>query len=157
MLDTKYLGLTLKNPLVASASPLNTKVDNLRRLEDAGAAAIVLPSLFQEQIEAEAGAQEARMDIYAESSPEAQSYFPAGASGPYGVHPERYLDLVRRGTEAVSIPVIASLNGSSRAGWIEYARFVEQAGAAALELNLYHVPTDLLESGRDVEARYVDI
>ncbi len=157
LLATKYLGLTLKNPLVASASPLNSKLDNLRRLEDAGAAAIVLPSLFQEQVEAEAEAHESRMDVYAESSPEALSYFPAAVSGPYGVGPERYLDLVRRGAEAVSIPVIASLNGSSRAGWIEYARLVEQAGAAALELNMYHVPTDLSESGHDVEARYLEI
>jgi dihydroorotate dehydrogenase (fumarate) len=154
---TKYLGLTLKNPLVASASPLNGKLDNLRRLEDAGAAAIVLPSLFQEQIEAECEAQEARVAVYAESSPEAQSYFPAASSGPYGVRPERYLDLIRRGAAAVAIPVIASLNGSSRAGWIDYARLIEQAGAAALELNMYHIPTDPLESGRDVEARYVEI
>jgi dihydroorotate dehydrogenase (fumarate) len=156
-LATKYLGLTLKNPLVASASPLNAKLDNLRRLEDAGAAAIVLPSLFQEQIEAESEAQEARVAVYAESSPEAQSYFPAAIGGPYGVRPERYLDLIRRGAEAVSIPIIASLNGSSRAGWIDYARLVEQAGAAALELNMYHIPTDLLESGRDIEARYIEI
>ena len=157
LLATKYLGLSLKNPLVASASPLNSKLDNLRRLEDAGAAAIVLPSLFQEQIESEADAREARVDVYAESSPEALSYFPAAASGPYGMRPERYLDLVRRGTEAVSIPIIASLNGSSRAGWIEYARLIEQAGAKAIELNMYHVPTDLLESGRDVEGRYTEI
>lgn len=153
-LATTYLGLTLKNPLIASASPLNSKLDNLRRLEDAGAAAIVLPSLFQEQIEAETETLASRVDVYAESSPEALSYFPAVASGPYGVRPARYLDLVRRGTEAVSIPIIASLNGSSRAGWIEYARLVEQAGAKALELNMYHVPTDLLESGHDIEARY---
>ena len=157
LLATKYLGLSLKNPLVASASPLNSNLDNLRRLEDAGAAAIVLPSLFQEQIESETEAREARVDVYAESSPEALSYFPAAASGPYGMRPERYLDLVRRGTEAVSIPIIASLNGSSRAGWIEYARLIEQAGAKAIELNLYHVPTDLLESGRDVEVRYTEI
>ncbi len=157
LLATNYLGLTLKSPLIASASPLNSKLDNLRRLEDAGAAAIVLPSLFQEQIEAEAEIQASRVDAYANSSPEALSYFPVTASGPYGVRPERYLDLVRRGTEAVSIPIIASLNGSSRAGWIEYARLVEQAGAKALELNMYHVPTDLLESGRDIEARYIDI
>ena len=106
LLATKYLGLSLKNPLVASASPLNSKLDNLRRLEDAGAAAIVLPSLFQEQIESEAEAREARVDVYGESSPEALSYFPAAASGPYGMRPERYLDLVRRGTDAVSIPII---------------------------------------------------
>jgi dihydroorotate dehydrogenase (fumarate) len=156
-LSTKYLGLTLNNPMVASASPLNSKVDNLRRLEDAGAAAIVLPSLFQEQIEAEAENQAARVEAFANSSPEALSYFPAAANGPYGMYPERYLDLVRRGKEAVSIPIIASLNGSSRAGWIEHANLIEQAGAAALELNIYHVPTNLLESGHDIEAHYLDI
>jgi len=156
-LETKYLGLTLKSPVVASASPLNAKLDNLRRLEDAGAAAIVLPSLFQEQIEAAAETHAFRVEAYADSSPEALSYFPAADNGPYGMYPERYLELVRGGKEAVSIPVIGSLNGSSKAGWIEYAKLIEQAGAAAIELNMYHVPTNLLESGRDVEARYGDI
>ncbi len=156
-LSTKYLGLDLKNPLVASASPLNSKLDNIRRLEDAGAGAIVLPSLFQEQIEAEAEMLASRVAIHADSSPEAASYFPAAVSGPYGVRPDRYLDLVRRAKDAVSIPIIASLNGSSHAGWIDHARLIEQAGAMALELNLYHVPTDLMESGRDVETRYGEI
>ena len=156
-LATTYLGLPLKNPLVASASPLNAKLDHLRRLEDAGAGAIVLPSLFQEQVENEEAASEAKVLAYADSSPEAMTYFPPASSGPYGLVPERYLDLVRRGTEAVGIPVIASLNGSSKAGWIEYAALIEQAGAAAIELNMYHIPADLLESGRDIEARYVDI
>ena len=155
-LATKYLGLMLKNPIVASASPLNSKVDNLRRLEDAGAAAIVLPSLFQEQIEAEAENQASRVEAFATSSPEALSYFPAAANEPYGVYSERYLELIRRGKEAVGIPIIASLNGSSRAGWIEQAKLMEQAGSAALELNMYLVPTNLLESGRDIEAHYVD-
>ena len=156
-LTTKYLGLTLKSPLVASASPLNSKIDNLRRLEDAGAAAIVLPSLFQEQIEAESERQASRAVAFSESSPEALSYFPAAANGPYGIYPERYLDLIRRAKEAVSIPIIASLNGSSRAGWIEHARLVEQAGVAAIELNMYLVPTNLSESGRDIEAHFLDI
>jgi dihydroorotate dehydrogenase (fumarate) len=156
-LTTSYLGLALKNPVVASASPLNAKLDNLRRLEDAGAAAIVLPSLFQEQIEAEVETQASRVDAYSESSPEAASYFPTAEGGPYGLVPERYLDLIRRSKDAVSIPVIASLNGSSSAGWIEYARLVTQAGAAAVELNMYHVPTDLRESGRDIEMRYTEI
>ncbi len=156
-LETRYIGLTLKNPLIASASPLNCKIGNLRRLEDAGAAAIVLPSLFEEQIEAETGFQASRAEGLLSRPPEALSYFPAAANGPYGLYPERYLDLVRRGKDAVSIPVIASLNGSSRAGWIRYAKLLEQAGAAALELNMYHVPTNLLESGRDIEAHYCDI
>jgi dihydroorotate dehydrogenase (fumarate) len=143
--------------LVASASPLNAKIENLRRLEDAGAAAIVLPSLFQEQVEAEAASHEDRTGGTGESSPEALSYFPAAATGPYGLAPHRYLDLIRRGTEAVTVPLIASLNGSSRAGWTDYARQIAQAGASALELNMYHVPTDLLESGSDVEARFIGI
>jgi dihydroorotate dehydrogenase (fumarate) len=156
-LATSYLGLELKNPLIASASPLNSELDNIRRLEDAGAAAIVLPSLFQEQIEAEADARQSLIDAYADSSPEARSYFPDPDRGPYGVRPDHYLDLVRRARAAVSIPIIASLNGSSRAGWIDHAQLIEEAGAAALELNMYHIPADLLESGRDVEARYTDI
>ena len=156
-LATPYLGLKLKNPLVASASPLNAKLDNLRRLEDAGAGAIVLPSLFQEQVEHEVAANEAKTLAYGDSSPEAMTYFPPASAGPYGLVPERYLDLVRRGTDAVGIPVIASLNGSSKAGWVEYATLIEQAGSAAIELNMYHIPADLLESGRDIEARYVDI
>lgn len=156
-LATKYLGLQLSNPLVASASPLNNKLDNIRRLEDAGAGAIVLPSLFQEQIEAEAEARISLVEAYADSSPEARSYFHASVGGPYGLRPDRYLDLVRRAKEAVSIPVIASLNGSSRAGWIDHARLIEEAGAAAIELNLYHIPADLFEAGPEVEARYTDI
>jgi dihydroorotate dehydrogenase (fumarate) len=155
-LATTYLGLTLKNPLIASASPLNARLDNLRRLEDAGAAAIVLPSLFQEQIEHEELANDARTQAYEDSSPEAMTYFPP-TSGPYGLAPARYLDLLRRATAALSIPVIASLNGSSKAGWTDYARMLSDAGAAAIELNMYHIPADLLESGHDIEARYIDI
>jgi dihydroorotate dehydrogenase (fumarate) len=156
-MTTHYLGLTLNNPVVASASPLNSKLDNLRRLEDAAAGAIVLPSLFQEQIEAEVEAHDHLMGAYANSSPEAQTYFPSSVSGPYGLGPDQYLDFVRRAHDAVGIPVIASLNGSSKAGWVEYAKLIETAGAAALELNMYHVPTDLSESGRDIEARYTGI
>jgi dihydroorotate dehydrogenase (fumarate) len=156
-LTTQYLGLTLGNPIVASASPLNRKLANLRELEDAGAGAVVLPSLFQEQIEAAAERHLALVDAHANSSPESLSYFPAAANGPYGIYPEQYLDLVRKAKAAVGIPVIASLNGSSKAGWTEYATLIEQAGAAAIELNMYHVPTDLLESGQDVEDRYSDI
>lgn len=156
-LATQYLGLHLSNPLIASASPLNNRLDNIRRLEDAGAGAIVLPSLFQEQIEAEAEARMALVDAYADSSPEARSYFHASVGGPYGLRPDRYLDLVRRAKEAVAIPIIASLNGASRSGWIDHARLLEEAGAAAIELNLYHIPADLFETGREVEARCTDI
>ena len=156
-LATSYLGLELKNPLIASASTLTGRLEDIRHLEDAGAAAIVLPSLFQEQIEAEADARYSLVDAYAESSAEARSYFPVSIANPYALRPDHYLDLVRRAREAVAVPIIASLNGSSRAGWIDYARLIEEAGAAALELNMYHVPTDLFESGRDVEARYGEI
>ena len=156
-LATTYLGLELRNPLVASASPLNGQLDHLRRLEDAGAGAVVLPSLFQEQIEADDETHHALMGAYANNSPEAQTYFPTSISGPYGIGPENYLDLVRRSRDALSIPVIASLNGSSRSGWVEYAELIEEAGARAIELNMYHVPTDLLESGSHIEARYSEI
>src|SRR6185312_6817234 len=105
-LCTRYLGLDLANPLVASASPLNNKLDNIRRLEDAGAGAIVLPALFQEQIEAEAEARLSLVAAYEDSSPEARSYFRAPVAGPYGLRPDHYLDLVRRAKEAVAIPVI---------------------------------------------------
>jgi dihydroorotate dehydrogenase (fumarate) len=156
-LTTNYLGLTLKAPLVASASSLNSRLDNIRRLEDAGVGAIVLPSVFQEQIEAEADEASSRIDAYAESSPEALSYFSSAIVNPYGMGPDSYLNLVRRARAAVGVPIIASLNGSSRAGWTDFARLIEQAGAAALELNMYHVPTDLLESGQVIEARYTEI
>ena len=157
LLATTYLGLKLNNPIIASASPLNSQLDHLRRLEDAGVGAIVLPSLFQEQIEADEATHDALMGATANNSPEAQGYFPASISGPYGLGPDRYLDLVRRSRDAVSIPVIASLNGSSKAGWVEYSELLEEAGARAIELNMYHVPTDLLESGAHIEARYSGI
>jgi dihydroorotate dehydrogenase (fumarate) len=154
-LSTRYMGLQLKNPLVASASPLNTDIGNLRRLEDAGAAAVVLPSLFEEQIEAEAARQEHLTSIVGESFPEALSYFPESAE--YRVGPEQYLDLVARAGEAIDIPIIASLNGTTDQGWISYARSIEEAGAKGLELNIYFIPADIAMSGRDVEKRYLDI
>ena len=157
VLATRYLGLELKNPLIASASPLNGQLDHLRRLEDAGAGAIVLPSLFREQIEADDETHQTLIGVGANNSPEAQSYFPASISGPYGIGPDRYLDLVRRSRDAVSVPVIASLNGSSKAGWVEFAELIEEAGAQAIELNMYNVPTDLLESSAHIEARYSEI
>jgi dihydroorotate dehydrogenase (fumarate) len=156
-LATTYLGLKLENPLIASASPLNAGLDHLKRLEDAGAGAIVLPSLFEEQIEHLAETHDALIAAHANNSPEAQTYFPAAISGPYGLGPQNYLDLVRRSRESLAIPVIASLNGASKSGWTSYAIQLEQAGAVAIELNMYHVPADLLESGQDVEARYAGI
>jgi dihydroorotate dehydrogenase (fumarate) len=154
-LTTRYMGLDLKNPLVASASPLNADLGNLKRLEDVGTAAVVLPSLFEEQIEAEAARYDHLTGFNAESSPEAQSYFPARAD--YKVGPQQYLDLVRRASGSLDIPVIASLNGTTDHGWISYAKSIEEAGAAALELNIYFIPADLSLTGHDVEQRYLDI
>lgn len=152
-LATRYMGLDLKNPLVASASPLNADLGNLKRLEDVGTAAVVLPSLFEEQIEADAARYDHLTGVNAESSPEAQSYFPAPAD--YKVGPRQYLDLVRRASGSLDIPVIASLNGTTDHGWISYAKSIEEAGAAALELNIYFIPADLSLTGRDVEQRYL--
>jgi dihydroorotate dehydrogenase (fumarate) len=154
-LTTSYMGLQLKNPLVASASPLNADLSNIRRLEDTGAAAVVLPSLFEEQIEAETLRYDHLTSYPAESYAEALTYFPHISD--CGVFPQSYLDLVQRASKAVDIPVIASLNGVTGEGWISYASLIEEAGATALELNIYFIPTDLSLSGRDVEQRYVDI
>jgi dihydroorotate dehydrogenase (fumarate) len=151
-LTTRYMGLELKNPLVASASPLNAELGNIRRLEDAGAAAVVLPSIFEEQIDAEMRHYELMTETTADSFPEALTYFPD--TDPPG--PKRYLDLIARAVEAVDIPVIGSLNGATDEGWTGYARLIEQAGASGIELNVYFIPTDLSLSGRDVEQRYLD-
>ena len=154
-LTTRYMGLELRNPLVASASPLNADLGNVRRLEDAGAAAIVLPSIFEEQIEAEARRYEKLTTLSADSFPEALSYFPKASARHMGT--QAYLDLVRRAGEAVDIPVIGSLNGVTDEGWIAYAKEIQEAGAKGLELNIYFVPTDLAMTGRAVEQRYLDI
>ena len=139
-LTTQYLGLTLPHPLVAGASPLADDLDGVRRLEDSGASAIILRSLFEEQIKREQMTEYFNLDSHGESSAEASSYFPsphAFAMGPY-----QYLEHLRRAKEAVGIPVMASLNGSTPGGWLEYARLMAQAGADALELNLYRIATD---------------
>jgi len=154
-LTTRYMGLQLKNPLVASASPLTGELDSLRRLEDAGAAAMVLPSLFQEEIEAETARYEQLTSAHDDSWPEGLSNFPKLADAQHG--PQHYLELVRRARQAVGVPVIASLNGMSNEGWTSYARQLEQAGANGLELNIYFIPADLAATGRDVELRYLDI
>jgi dihydroorotate dehydrogenase (fumarate) len=153
-LSTTYLGLKLRSPLIASASPLTLNLDNARALEDAGAAAMVLPSVFQEQIEEEAEELEAATTVGAESVAEASSFMPPNVwhSGPYEM-----LETVRRARAAVGIPVIASLNGVTAAGWVAYARELEQAGASAIELNIYFVPTDPTLTGSDVEAHYLDV
>jgi dihydroorotate dehydrogenase (fumarate) len=154
-LTTRYMGLQLKSPLVASASPLTGELDSLRRLEDAGAAAVILPSLFQEEIEAETARYEHLTSAHDDSWPEGLSNFPKLADAQHGPH--EYLELVRRARQAAGVPVIASLNGISDEGWTSYARQLEQAGANGLELNIYFIPADLLATGRDVEQRYLDI
>jgi len=154
-LSTTYLGLTLANPLVVSASPLCAEVDNLRRMEDAGAGAVVLHSLFEEQITLESLDLEQQLANAAEAFPEALSYFPEMTT--YNLGPEGYLEHIRRAKAAVEIPIIASLNGVSTGGWITYARLMQEAGADALELNIYDIPTDPTVSGAQVEQRYIDL
>jgi dihydroorotate dehydrogenase (fumarate) len=154
-LTTHYMGLKLKNPLVASASPLTADVAGIRRLEDAGAAAVVLPSLFEEQIEADAQHYEHLATVTSDLNPEGPSYFPELSE--YRVGPEKYLELIEKAKKAVDIPVIASLNGMSGEGWVSYAKLMEQAGASGLELNVYFIPADLSLTSHDVEQRYLDI
>ncbi len=148
-LATRYLGLDLPSPLVASASPLTLDLDNIRTLEAAGAGAIVLPSIFQEQIEAEVEDMDRMLGVGADSFPEALTYFPAAQD--YRVGSLRYLETLRRARDAVDIPIIASLNGTTEAGWVDYARDLEQSGASAIELNMFSVPTDIARSGADLE------
>ncbi len=154
-LRTKYMGLELKNPIVPSASPLSEKAENIKRMEDAGAGAVVMFSVFEEQIEREAWLVESRLTAGTESFAEALSYFPSADQ--YRVQPDRYLDIVGRAASSVKIPVIGSLNGISHEGWVEYARKIQQAGAAALELNVYYIPTDPDQSGSAVEQMYLDV
>ena len=154
-LRTKYMGLSLAHPVIASASPLTKDLDAFKRLEDGNAAAIVMFSLFEEQLQWEQESLSHLTEVGAESFAEAVSYFPAVDS--YRVGPDRYLELIRRATGAVRIPIIASLNGITNQGWIDYAVQIQQAGAAGLELNVYHIPSGLDESGREVEQRYLDI
>jgi dihydroorotate dehydrogenase (fumarate) len=152
-LTTTYLGLPLKNPLVASASPLSKKLDLVRRLEDAGAAAIVMYSLFEEQISHESRELDHYLNHGADTYAEALSYFPDLER--YNVGPEPYLEHLHRVKQAVEIPVIGSLNGVSSGGWIDYARKIEQAGADALELNIYYLPTDRDVSSGELEENYL--
>lgn len=154
-LATSYLGLRLKHPLVASASPLTGELDNLRRLEDAGAAAVVLPSIFEEQIDHETAELERLTAAGIDSFPEAATYFPAGAD--FAAGPHRYLELIRRTREALAIPVIASLNGITGSGWTHYAGLIQQAGASALELNTFFVPVAATLDGSAIEQRQVDV
>jgi dihydroorotate dehydrogenase (fumarate) len=154
-LTTIYMGFKLKHPIVPSASPLTRNVDNIRRLEDAGAPAITLHSLFEEQIEFEAEAQAFFLEYGSESFAEALTYFPQSTD--YQLGPEEYLDLIRKAKETVAVPIIASLNGVSDGGWIEYATEMEEAGADALEINLYFIPTRTDLTCGEVEHVYLDV
>ncbi len=154
-LSTTYLGFQLAHPLVPGASPLGWDLSMIRRLEDAGAPAIILPSLFEEQIEADALGTRHHMDVHEGVHAEALSYF--SLADDFVMGPERYLEHVHRVKAAVGVPVIGSLNGTSVAGWLAYARLIQDAGADALELNFYHVATDPHESSADVEQRVIDI
>ncbi|HUZ38683.1 MAG TPA: dihydroorotate dehydrogenase-like protein [Streptosporangiaceae bacterium] len=153
-LTTKYLGLTLNNPLVASAGPLSHTITGVQHLADAGVGAIVLPSLFEEEVRREAELDARLVETGADSFAESLSYLPAtdGEAGP-----RRYLDLLGRAAATVSVPVIASLNGATAGGWTDYASAMQDAGAAAIELNVYYLPADPRMPARDVEQRYVDI
>jgi dihydroorotate dehydrogenase (fumarate) len=154
-LTTTYLGLELGNPLVPSASPLARNLDTIRRLEDAGAAALVMHSLFEEQITLESDQLDHYLSYFTDAFAEALSWYPAQPD--YRVGPEEYLDNVRRAKEAVDIPIVGSLNGISTGGWISYAGEIEQAGADALELNVYYIPTDPAMTGTLVERMTLDV
>jgi dihydroorotate dehydrogenase (fumarate) len=154
-ISARYLGLELRNPLVASASPLASTADGVKRLAGAGVAAVVLPSLFEEELRRQAAQDAALAQAGTESFAESLSYFPERAAAEPG--PRQYLSLVERAAAAVDVPVIASLNGVTTGGWTDYASALEQAGAAAIELNIYHFPADPLTAGRDVEQRHIDV
>lgn len=154
-LSTTYMGMSLKNPLVPSAAPVSESVDKIRQMEDAGAAAVVMFSIFEEQVRQEEQLLDDRLAAGTESFAESLSYFPAG--GDYHVGPDAYLELIRKAADATDIPIIGSLNGVSHEGWISYARRIQEAGAKGLELNVYYIPTDPKLTGAAVEQEYLDI
>jgi len=154
-LRTKYLGLNLKSPLLASASPMCESVDNIKRLEDHQIAGVVLPSLFEEQLELESLTIDADLARGAESFPESAGFFPDLQT--YNLGPDGYLELIRHAKESVDIPIIASLNGISDGGWLQYARLMEEAGADAIELNIYSIVTEPAVDGSEVEKSYLDL
>jgi len=154
-LTTTYMGLNLKHPVVASASPLSASIDGIKRLEDGGVSAIVMFSLFEEQIRQEQAAFDHLTDAGTDSFAESLSYFPAIEE--YHVGPNHYLELLRGASEATDVPIIASLNGVTNTGWIEYAKEMQEAGADGIELNVFYIPADIEVTGREVEQRYLDI
>jgi dihydroorotate dehydrogenase (fumarate) len=154
-LMTRYLGLTLRSPLVAAASPLSRTVDGVHRLADAGIGAVVLYSLFEEQLRREAEHDVRMVAQGTESYPESLTYFPATVDHGQGAH--RYLRLVERATAAVDIPIVASLNATTPGSWVHYASSMQDAGAAAIELNIYYLPGDARVDGREAEQRHLDV
>jgi dihydroorotate dehydrogenase (fumarate) len=154
-LTTTYLGLKLKNPLVASPSPLSEKVENVKRMEEAGIAAVVMYSLFEEQIIHESLELDHFLNRGTESFAEALTYFPN--IGKYSLAPEKYIEALEKIKRAVNIPVLGSLNGVSTGGWIEYGRKIQDAGADALELNLYYLPTDITLTSSQMEDNYLKL
>ncbi len=154
-LSTKYMGMTLKSPLVVSASPLSENIDNVKKLEDAGIGAIVLHSLFEEQLRIDQEEYNNFTTQGTDTFAEALSYFPEIEE--YKLGPELYLEHISNVKKAVDIPIIASLNGSTIGGWTEYARDMEKEGADGIELNIYSIPTDIDIPGSDIEKQYIDI
>ncbi len=154
-LTTTYMGMTLDHPIVPSASPLSRTLDGIRLLEDAGAPAVVMYSLFEEQITLESHQLDHHLSYGTESFGEALSYFPDMEN--YNMGPDQYLNLVSQAKQALDVPVIGSLNGVSTGGWIEYARRIEEAGADGLELNVYYIPTNAALTGSDVEEMYLEV
>src|SRR5215831_825804 len=153
-LSTTYLGFKLRTPLIPSASPLSEKIENIKRMEDAGAGAVVFHSLFEEQVSQDRHELQFYLDQGSESFAESLSYFPEPE---FKVGPDAYLDHIAQAKAAVNIPVIGSLNGSTFGGWMKYARDIEQAGADALELNIYNVPSDPNRSAEEIENEYLTI
>ncbi len=157
-LSTTYMGLKLRSPLiVGAAAPLTEDINNIKKMADAGAGAIVLHSIFEEQLDRERLELEHHLSYGTESFPEALTYFPQLDSDIFHVGSEQYLDRIHKAKQMVDIPIIASLNGSTLGGWCDYAKNLQQAGADALELNIYYIPTDLELSGVDLEQAYLDI
>jgi dihydroorotate dehydrogenase (fumarate) len=154
-LKTTYLGLHLRSPLVASASPLSQDIDGVCRLEDAGASAVVLYSLFEEQLRQESSELEHHLSAGTNSFAEAASFFPQPDE--FRLGPEGYLNHIRKAKTVAGVPIIASLNGSTLGGWAKYAKQIEQAGADAIECNIYFIPTNPEISGADIEKTYTDI
>ncbi len=154
-LKTTYLGIPLKNPLLAASSPLSKKLGDIRRLEDAGLAGIVIYSLFEEQIEHESLALNYYLERGTESFAEALTYFPEMES--YNIGPDSYVELIRKAKESTGIPIIGSLNGYTPGGWIKYAKMIEQAGADALELNIYFIPSSLEQTSTELEKAFIDL